>query len=168
VSRGGDGIDILMLVDRLEAVINGANRMPMTSKVWIDEREALDVLDLMRTTVPEEIKQARRVNQEREKILAQAQTEANRVVSQAQERADRIVSDDNIAQQAEERARQILERARHESEEVRHGADEYALDMLDRLDAELQRIQSSVRNAIGAMHVQGPANLYEEQEHPEQ
>jgi dsDNA-specific endonuclease/ATPase MutS2 len=157
-----------MLVDRLEAVINGANRMPMTSKVWIDEREALDVLDLMRTTVPEEIKQARRVNQEREKILAQAQTEANRVVSQAQERADRIVSDDNITQQAEERARQILERAHQESEEVRHGADEYALDMLDRLDAELQRIQGGVRNAISAMHTDGPATTYDEPEQPEE
>lgn len=157
-----------MLVDRLEAVINGANRMPMTSKVWIDEREALDVLDLMRTTVPEEIKQARRVNQEREKILAQAQTEANRVVSHAQERADRIVSDDNITQQAEERARQILERAHQESEDVRHGADEYALDMLDRLDAELQRIQGGVRNAINAMHSQGPASVYDEPEDPEE
>jgi vacuolar-type H+-ATPase subunit H len=146
-----------MLVDRLEALVNGAKRWPMTAKVIIDEREALDVLDLMRTTVPEEIKQARRVNQEREKILSQAQTEANRVVMQAQERADRIVSDDNITQQAEERAHQILDRARHEAEDVRRGADDYALDMLDRLDAELNRIQGSVRNAIGAMHSQGSA-----------
>jgi cell division septum initiation protein DivIVA len=146
-----------MLVDRLEALVNGASRFPIGSKVIIDEREALDVLDLMRTTVPEEIKQARRLNQDREKILAQAQSEANRIVTQAQERAERIVSDDNITQQAEDRARQILDRARHEAEGVRHGADDYALDMLERLDAEVQRIQSSVRSAIGAMHAQGPA-----------
>jgi vacuolar-type H+-ATPase subunit H len=146
-----------MLVDRLEALVNGARRFPIGSSVIIDEREALDVLDLMRTTVPEEIKQARRLNQDREKMLAQAQSEANRIVTQAQERAERIVSDDNITQQAEERARQILDRARHEAGDVRHGADEYALDMLDRLDAEVQRIQSSVRSAIGAMHAQGPA-----------
>jgi dsDNA-specific endonuclease/ATPase MutS2 len=150
-----------MLVDRLEALVNGANRLLLTSKVVIDEREALDVLDLMRTTVPEEIKQARRVNQEREKILSQAQTEANRIVTQAQERADRIVSDDNITHEAEDRARQLLDRARREAEDVRRGADDYAIDMLDRLDAELNRIHGSVRNAIGAMHAQGPASFDE-------
>jgi cell division septum initiation protein DivIVA len=151
-----------MLVDRLEALVNGANRFPMSSKVIIDEREALDVLDLMRTTVPEEIKQARRVNQERDKMLAQAQTEANRVVTQAQERAERIVSEDSITQEAEHRARQIVDRARREADEVRRGADEYALDMLDRLDAEISRIGNGVRSAINAMHAQGPAQYDDE------
>lgn len=146
-------MDILMLVDRLEAVINSGWRMPMTSKVQIDEREALDVLDLMRTTVPEEIKQARRINQEREKILAQAQTEASRLIQQAQERADRMVSEESVLRAAEERAREIVAAARQEADEVRHGADEYALDMLDRLDSELHRIQGSVRNAIDAMNL---------------
>ena len=147
-------MDILMLVDRLEAVVNSGWRMPMTSRVQIDERDVLDVLDLMRTTVPEEIKQARRINQEREKILAQAQTEANRLVSQAQERVERLVSQDSVLQVAEQRAHEIVARAQEEAEDVRRGADEYALDMLDRLDAELNRVQGSVRNAIDALNVQ--------------
>lgn len=147
-------IDILMLVDRLEAVLNSGWRVPLTTRVQIDEREALDVLDLMRTTVPEEIKQARRINQEREKILAQAQTEANRLVSQAQERVQRLVADDSISVAAEERARDIVDHARREAEEIRRGADQYALDLLDRLDAEVRRISGSVRNAIGALSAQ--------------
>lgn len=146
-----------MLVDRLEAVINSGWRVPLSSRVQIDEREALDVLDLMRTTVPEEIKQARRINQEREKILAQAQTEANRLVSQAQERVERMLSEDHVRVAAEERAREMLEEARREADEVRHGADDYALDMLDRLDAEVHRIGTSVRNAIAAFQSQPPA-----------
>ncbi len=147
-------MDILMLVDRLEAVVNSGWRMPMTSRVQIDERDVLDVLDLMRTTVPEEIKQARRINQERDKILAQAQTEANRIVTQAQERMERLISQDNVMQAAEQRANEIVDRAHEEGDSVRRGADEYAVDMLDRLDAELLRIQGGVRNAIKALHVQ--------------
>jgi cell division septum initiation protein DivIVA len=143
-----------MLVDRLEAVVNSGWRLPMSSKVSIDEREALDVLDLMRTTVPEEIKQSRRVNQEREKILQQAQAEANRLVTQASERVERMLTEDNIRITAEERAREMIEQAAHEADDVRRGADDYALDMLDRLDAELHRIQGSVRNAINALHDQ--------------
>jgi F0F1-type ATP synthase membrane subunit b/b' len=151
-----------MLVDRLEAVINGGWRPPATNKVMIDEQEALDVLDLMRTTIPDEIKQARRINQDREKILAQAQTEANRIVSQAQERAERMVQEDNVHHMAEERAHEMIEQSRQEAGEVRDGADQYALDMLERLDAELHRIQNSVRNALDAMHIQPPHE--EEQE----
>jgi vacuolar-type H+-ATPase subunit H len=153
-----------MLVDRLEAVINGGWRMPMTTRVQIDEREALDVLDLMRTTVPEEIKQARRVNQEREKILAQAQTEANRLVAQAQERAERLLAEDNISLAAQDRAHQIVDQARAEAEEIRREADQYALDLLDRLDSELRRISGSVRNAIGALTHQPAASYAEDQE----
>lgn len=140
-----------MLVDRLEAVINGGWRPPMSGKVCVDEQEALDVLDLMRTTIPDEIKQSRRVNQEREKILSQAQSEANRMVRQAEERADRLVSDDSVRRTAEERAYAIVEQARREADEVRDGADQYAMDMLDRLDRELQRVQGSVGNAINAL-----------------
>jgi vacuolar-type H+-ATPase subunit H len=153
-----------MLVDRLEAVINGGWRMPLTNKVQIDEREALDVLDLMRTTVPEEIKQARRINQEREKILAQAQTEANRIVAQAQERVQRMVSEDNVRLVAEERARDVVEQARREADDIRREADQYALDLLDRLDSELRRITGSVRNAIGAMTAQSASPADDEQE----
>lgn len=150
-----------MLVDRLEAVINGGWRPPLSNKVTIDEREALDVLDLMRTTVPEEIKQARRLNQEREKILAQAQTEANRLVTQAQERAQRIVSEDNIHVMAEERGRGILDEAERDAEKVRQEADRYALRMLDRLDSQLSQvdgefrhIHASVRAAIDQLREQ--------------
>jgi cell division septum initiation protein DivIVA len=140
-----------MLVDRLEAVINSGWRFPMTTKVFIDERDALDSLDLMRTTVPEEIKQARRITQERDKMLAQAQTEANRLVAQAQERVERMLADDNVRVSAEQQARDIIEQAHRDAEEVRRGADQYALEMLDRLDSELHRIAGSVRTAVNAL-----------------
>jgi cell division septum initiation protein DivIVA len=151
-----------MLVDRLEAVINSGWRMPLTGKIQIDERDALDALDLMRTAVPEEIKQARRITQEREKILAQAQTEANRLIAQAQERVERMVADDNVTLAAEERARDTIDRVRAEAREVREGADQYAMDLLYRLDEELRRIGGSVRNAMEAMSAQPPAGEPEE------
>lgn len=145
-----------MLVDRLEAVVNGGFRMPLSGKVVVDEQEVLDVLDLMRTAIPDEIKQARRISQDREKVLAQAQTEANRLVTQAQERAERLLAGDNIRVMAEERAHEIVAQARREANEVRDGADQYAMDMLERLDVELRRVQGSVRNAMDALANQGP------------
>jgi cell division septum initiation protein DivIVA len=150
-----------MLVDRLEAVINSGRRLPMSNIVGIDGREALDVLDLMRTAIPEEIKQARRITQDREKILAQAQTESTRILTQSQERVERMMTEDHVRLLAEQRANEILAAARRDAEEIRSGADQYALQMLDRLDAELHRIRTSVRNALNALQAQPPP------EHPD-
>jgi cell division septum initiation protein DivIVA len=134
----------------------------MSTKVMIDEREALDVLDLMRTAIPDEIKQARRISQERDKVLAQAQTEANRVVTQAQERLQRLTAEDNVHVAAQESARQIVDQANQEAEAVRRGADDYALQMLDRLDNQLRRIEGNVRNAIRALTTEQSAEQEED------
>jgi cell division septum initiation protein DivIVA len=140
-----------MLVDRLEAIINGGFRPPLTSKVMVDEREVLDVLDLMRTAIPEEIKQSRRVTQEREKILADAQAEANRLLAQAQERLELMLQEDNVVAAAEERAQQIETEAHARADEIRIEADQYALDVLRELNDHLARIENEVRNGIQAL-----------------
>ena len=144
-------MDILMLVDRLEAVINAGWRPPMTDKVMIDEREALDVIDLMRTTIPEEIKQSRRVNQDRERLIADAQADADRLVAQAEERLNIIVSDEAVVQHAQTRAAQIEEEAYAKSEEIRSGADQYAYQVLEQLESRLERLVSEIRNGIQAL-----------------
>ncbi|MER3484708.1 MAG: hypothetical protein C4345_00740 [Chloroflexota bacterium] len=86
-------IDILFLVDRLESLINAGQRVPFTNKIMIDEKECLDIIDQMRIVVPEEIKQARRVSQDRDRITAQAQAEAERIIKQAQAAAEAVKLD---------------------------------------------------------------------------
>lgn len=144
-------MDILMLVDRLEAVINGGWRPPMTDKVMIDEREALDVLDLMRTAIPEEIKQSRRVNQDREKLIAEAQADANHLMTQAEEKMNLLVSDQGVVQAAEERAAEVEQEAYARADEVRAGADRYAFEVLQQLEVRLSRFTSEVRNGMDAL-----------------
>lgn len=144
-------MDILMLVDRLEAVINGGWRPPMTQRVMIDEREALDVLDLMRTAIPEEIKQSRRVNQDREKLIAEAQADAHRLMAQAEDRLHQLVSQDAVVRAADERATLIEQEAHARADDIRQGADDYALEALKKLDASLHRLAAEVNNGIDAL-----------------
>ena len=65
-------IDVLYLVDRLEALLNKGWRVPMSAKTMIDEDEFLDIVDQMRIAFPEEIKQAKKIVQDRDHIIAQA------------------------------------------------------------------------------------------------
>lgn len=123
-------MDILYLLDRLEEVLSSGSRLPFTSRSLVDEDELLDILDQIRVAIPEELKAARRLTQEREQVLAEARAEAERVVREAEQQVAGRVSDHALVLAAEGRARQIEEDAAQEAEEIRHQADRYALRTL--------------------------------------
>jgi cell division septum initiation protein DivIVA len=141
-------MDILYLVDRIEAILHSGHKLPMSSKVVVDEHEVMDVLDQMRVVVPEEIKTARRLNQDRERITQQAEAEAARIVKQAEERLDELVQQHTIVQHAERRAEELLTRADGQAEEIRAGADQYALDVLRALDAHMKKTMDTIQRGI--------------------
>src|SRR5436309_2284077 len=108
-------MDVLVLIDKLDDTIHNAKPVPLTDQVRVDKEEIYDILDQMRATIPEEIKQARWIVKERQEMLAEAKREAERIVKEARERGERLVSEEEITKQAERAAEDIIEdaRARH-------------------------------------------------------
>lgn len=141
-------MDILYLVDRIEAILRAGQKVPFSSKVMVDEQETMDVLDQMRVVIPEEIKTARRLNQDRERITQQAEAEASRILREAEDRAAELVQREDVLHQAEARADEILSRADTQAEEIRSGADQYALDVLRALEAHMQQTMETVHRGI--------------------
>ncbi|MBV9120152.1 MAG: ATPase [Chloroflexi bacterium] len=141
-------MDILYLVDRVEALLRAGQKLPFSSKVIVDEHEAMDVLDQMRVVIPEEIKTARRLNQDRERITQQAAVEAERIVTQASERASELVQDHDLVHEAERRAEDILTAADDQAEEIRAGADQYALEVLRALEAHIKKTMDQIQRGI--------------------
>ena len=78
-------MDVLVLIDKLDDLVHGASTFPMTDKVMIDRDEIYDLLDQMRATIPEEIKQARWIVEERQEMLQEAKEESERILSEARE-----------------------------------------------------------------------------------
>ncbi len=144
-------MDILYLVDRIEAMLRSGQKVPFSSKVVVDEHEAMDVLDQMRVVVPEEIKTARRLNQDRERITQQAETEAERILTEAQEHAAGLVDEHGLVREAERRAEEILIAADNQAEEIKAGADQYALEVLRALEAHMQKTMEQVRRGISTL-----------------
>ncbi len=157
-------IDILFLVDRLEALLSKGQRVPLTSKTMIDEDEFLDIVDQMRIAIPEEIKLAKKLQQDRDRMLAQAQEESARLLSLAKEDAANLVTDHAITKAAEEMAGQIEGKARAESETVRRDADAYASQVLSQLSGRLEQMaqqiaamQTQVYNGLNFINENHPA-----------
>lgn len=147
-------MDILHLVDRLEELFNESRAIPLTHSVVVDEDRILEIIDQMRISIPEEVKKAQQVIAQRDRVLAQAQEEAGRTVNLAKQKADEVVARDAIAQAAQSRAEQIIEQARAETEVVRRDADEYVIESLGALEAELTRLLTQARNGIAKLSVE--------------
>jgi len=150
-------IDILYLVDRLETVLNAGQRVPFTNKIMVDERECLDIVDQMRIVVPEEIKQARRVSQDRDRITGQAQEEAERILARAQEQADRMMDEQGLLDRAHDREREIVEEAETHGQQIRDDAEQYALEILEDLNRRLGGVLNQVQGGIEALRPRLPA-----------
>ena len=141
-------IDILHLVDRLETLLNKSWRLPFTSNVVIQEDAFLDIIDQMRISIPEEVKQARRISAERERLLEQAQEEADRIVTLAKEQAGGLANDHEVVKAAQARADEIVARAQHSVEAIKAEADTYVMEVLSNLEEQLMLLLTTVRNGI--------------------
>ena len=87
-------MDVLVLIDKLDDLVHNAKGVPMTDQVRVDREEVYDLLDQMRATIPEEIKQARWIVKERQEMLAEAKREAERIVREAREQQSRLIADE--------------------------------------------------------------------------
>jgi cell division septum initiation protein DivIVA len=154
-------IDVLYLVDRLEALLNKGWRVPMSAKTMIDEDEFLDIVDQMRIAFPEEIKQAKKIVQERDHIVAQAQEEAKHMIEMAKEDAARLTNEHAITKSAQQQAAQIEQKAQADASAREKGADAYAQQVLQDLHARLAQfaqqiaqMQSQVYNGLNVLQEQ--------------
>lgn len=141
-------MDIQHLVDRLEDLIDEGRHIPFSKFTMVDEERALEIIDQMRISIPEEIEKASRVLAQRDRLLAQANEEAARVVQAARAKGEQLIDQEPSVQAAQNRAANIIEQARQEAEAIIKGADDYTLDVLTQLEEKLSKTLTIVRNGI--------------------
>ncbi len=141
-------MDILHLIDRLEELFNESRPIPFTHNVIVDEDRMLDLIDQMRVAIPEEMKKAQQILAQRDRVLAQAQEEVNRTLALAREKSEQMIERDSIVEAAKARADQIIAQAQTDIVGIRQDADNYVLDTLTRLEIEMDRALTQIRNGI--------------------
>ncbi|MCE7937402.1 hypothetical protein DCC79_02300 [bacterium] len=128
----------------------------MTTRIVIDENEYLRLIDQMRISVPQEIKNARQIETEREALLAAAQAQAEAMIEAARQKAGELAAEHVVLRQAEERANDVLGNAYQEAARIRGEADAYALEVLQRIAAQLDGFNRTVRNGIRLLEAGSP------------
>ena len=145
-------MDVLVLIDKLDDLVHNAKAVPLTDQVRIDREEIYDILDQMRATIPEEIKQARWIVKERQEMLAEAKREADRILGEAREQAVREASQTEIVKLAERQAQEIVEDARRQARETRLEMEDWADSILSTLEVNLDKFLGAVRRGRERLH----------------
>ena len=130
-------IDILYLVGRLENLITRSWKVPLINQIMVKEAEILDIIDQMRSSIPDEFNQAQAIIHDKERILTQAQAEANKLVAQAQEKAEEVVHREGLIRLADEKA-----------EQIKVEADAYVTETLRALRDHLSSIEMDIDRSI--------------------
>ena len=166
-------MDILHLIDRLEELVAEARRMPMGQGVLIDRRRILELVDLMRSSVPWEVQEAQHIVVERDAVVEEARREGEGIIHRAELEAEAQLNETTLVQQAEREAEAIGQRvevkAQQMLDEVQQQvqsrlrqaeqaatnqmdeADRYALEMLRRLEQQFSGFATTVHAGIEAL-----------------
>ena len=145
-------MDVLVLIDKLDDLVHNAKAVPLTDQVRIDREEIYDILDQMRATIPEEIKQARWIVKERQEMLAEAKRECDRLIGEAREQAMREASQTEIVKLAERQSQDIVEEARRDARETRLEMEDWADGILSTLEVNLDKFLGAVRRGRERLH----------------
>jgi vacuolar-type H+-ATPase subunit H len=132
--------------------------VPLTNNVVVDQSASLDLIDQLRVAVPEEVRQAKRINQEGDRILERAQEEADRIIARAQEQAAFLIEERELTRAAEVRSQEIIDEGQAQAEEIRRGADAYAAKVLLQLEGDIARALQSIKRGIDMLDQRRPVD----------
>lgn len=127
-------MEILAIIETLEEVVEKGMSIPFSGKCVVDREEILELVKEMRLKLPDDIKQAKWVKDERQRILLEAQKEANMIIEDAESRINTMVDDHEIIKKAYEQSEDIVATAKNSAKDIRQGTKEYADEVLEKIE----------------------------------
>ncbi len=149
-------MEILELVDKLEAMAAQARKTPITGRAKIDAEKLLELTEQMRASIPRNMQDAQDVLQRREQIVNQTMLDARRIRATAEGDARALVDEHGLVKAANERVAAIIEEAgqkaariislaEQEARRRREGADRYCQETLERLEGQVVSLLGTIR-----------------------
>jgi len=118
-------MDLIERIDELQALVEEAKAVPLSSSAVINREEFLELLAQLKETVPEEVRQARWMSRDRDELLARARKEAERIITESAEQRDRLLSRTEIVHAAQREAERIIDEAKERTAQMRVEAEDY-------------------------------------------
>ncbi len=141
-------MEIFTLLETLEDILEKSKSVPFTEKAIVDKEEVLEIIKDIRLKLPDELKQAKWIKEERGRILQEAQKEADDIVREAENRIISMIDEHEITRKAYAQKAEIIETANEMSREITKGTKDYADNILENLENAINGINVSINEAL--------------------
>ncbi len=168
-------MEVMLLLDALEDILEKAPNLPLSSRSMINKEELQEIVKDIRIKLPDEIKQAQWIKEERQKILIEAKKEAESLRKECEERLQKIkderqrilaeaekeaeilkkeadkrvqdlIDESDIMKRANEQAKEVIIAAQIDAKKIRLGSKAYADDLLSELEKHAVNIIETIKN----------------------
>lgn len=139
-------MEIFTILETLEELLETSKNLPFSSKGVVDKEQMLDLIKEIRIKLPDELKQAKWVKEERQRILVEAQKEADDIVKEAENRIIAMVDEHEITRKAYDQKTEIIETANEMSREISKGTKDYADNLLGNIEVVLGDALKMIQN----------------------
>lgn len=135
------------LLDLMEETLEEGTAMPFSAgKRVVDVDKMRDIIDDVRANLPDEMRQSKKIVDDRERIIQEARQEADNIIKQAEERAKALVSDQEIVKRAQKRVVEILTTTQTHAREISKSATTYCETILKNSEETLARSIADIKN----------------------
>ncbi len=138
-------MDIMEIIDMMEETIEKASAVPLTGKVMLDKDELLDYIQEIRLVYPDELKEAKWVKEERQRILSEAESRAETIQKNAEETQMQLIDEHEITKIAYQQANELVSNAQQKATEIKSDTDAYVDDILNDAEHRLDLLLRKVR-----------------------
>ncbi len=133
------------VLQQFEDFVNNASRVPLTGKILIDGDMILEYIERIKALLPEEMRQARDVLNQSDKLLANVEVQGQRILTDAKDRANQLVGETEVYREAVKRSEELQANSEMAAQELRKESIIYSDDVLQQLEINLEKIIFSVK-----------------------
>lgn len=149
------------ILEEMDELLDKASSMPFVShKKVIDGERMRELINDVRLNMPHELKEAKKIEFDCQRILNEAKLNAESIIRKAEERAAQIVSREAIVAEAKKKAVDMLTKAQNASKTLQQNAAAAVAKMLNDTESyysrNLQGIKA-VKSKIGGNLSSTPA-----------
>lgn len=139
-------MEIFNLLETIEDMLENSKTLPFTNKAVLDKEELLDIIKEIRLKLPEELKQAKVIKEEHDRIIEKANEEAQDIVKEAENRIISMIDEHEITKKAYEQKNKIIENANDMAREISNGTKAYADNILTGVQVTLEDALKVIQN----------------------
>ena len=137
--------------------------MPLVDKVLMDPEILQGILENIRSSLPQDIQEAKEIREAKESLLNEARSAAERIRDTAEKESRTRIEQNAIVQEAKARSNELIQKAELDANHIvedaeksanqrREEADRYSLKTLEELQRKIDTLRGQVVRGIEVLH----------------